>query len=83
MTAKAGLGDATPTWPDLLDALLRREDLTTDQAAWAMHEVMSGEASPVQLAGFPGVIEVYELTGTPRPPDFADTGELWTRTPYM
>jgi anthranilate phosphoribosyltransferase len=40
------------TWPDLLSALLRREDLTTDQASWAMSEVMSGEASPVQLAGF-------------------------------
>ena len=41
-----------PTWPDLLTVLLRREDLSTEQAAWAMHEVMSGEATPVQLAGF-------------------------------
>ena len=40
------------SWPDLLAALLRREDLTTEQAGWAMAEVMSGEASPVQLAGF-------------------------------
>ena len=46
---------ATPagfTWPDLLAALLRREDLTTEQAGWAMDQVMRGEASPVQLAGF-------------------------------
>jgi len=46
---------ATPagfTWPDLLAALLRREDLSTEQAGWAMDQVMSGEASPVQLAGF-------------------------------
>jgi anthranilate phosphoribosyltransferase len=43
---------ARPTWPDLLAALLRREDLTMEQASWAMEEVMSGEASPVQLAGF-------------------------------
>jgi anthranilate phosphoribosyltransferase len=42
----------TSTWPDLLTTLLRREDLSTAQAAWAMQEVMSGEASPVQLAGF-------------------------------
>jgi anthranilate phosphoribosyltransferase len=42
----------SPSWPDLLTALLRREDLTTEQAAWAMQEVMSGEATPVQLAGF-------------------------------
>lgn len=38
---------------------------------------------PVELAGFPGPIDVCELTGTPRPPDFNDTGELWTRTPFM
>ncbi|HEV7172198.1 anthranilate phosphoribosyltransferase, partial [Pedococcus sp.] len=42
----------TASWPDLLSMLLRREDLSTAQAAWAMHEVMSGEATPVQLAGF-------------------------------
>ncbi len=40
------------TWPDLLSTLLTGRDLTTQQAAWAMDEVMSGEASPVQLAGF-------------------------------
>lgn len=39
-------------WPDLLTTLLSREDLSTEQAAWAMEQVMSGEASPVQLAGF-------------------------------
>jgi anthranilate phosphoribosyltransferase len=42
----------TTTWPDLLAALLRREDLTAEQTGWAMAEVMNGEASPVQLAGF-------------------------------
>ncbi len=41
-----------PTWPDLLAALLRREDLSAEQSRWAMTEVMTGEASPVQLAGF-------------------------------
>ena len=40
------------TWPDLLAALLRREDLSPEQARWAMTRVMTGEASPVQLAGF-------------------------------
>jgi anthranilate phosphoribosyltransferase len=43
---------ARHSWPDLLTALLRGQDLTMDQASWAMEEVMSGEASPVQLAGF-------------------------------
>ncbi|WP_299445219.1 anthranilate phosphoribosyltransferase [uncultured Phycicoccus sp.] len=41
-----------PTWPDLLSALLRGEDLPTDAARWAMDRTMTGEASPVQLAGF-------------------------------
>jgi anthranilate phosphoribosyltransferase len=43
---------AERTWPDLTAALLRREDLDTSDAAWAMDRVMSGDATPVQLAGF-------------------------------
>jgi anthranilate phosphoribosyltransferase len=41
-----------PTWPGLLTRLLRREDLTAEDTAWAMREVMTGEATPVQIAGF-------------------------------
>ncbi|MGB7820508.1 MAG: anthranilate phosphoribosyltransferase [Ornithinibacter sp.] len=40
------------TWPDILTLLLRREDLSSAQARWAMTEVMRGEATPAQLAGF-------------------------------
>ena len=40
------------TWPRLLAALLRREDLDREDTAWAMREVMSGEADAVSLAGF-------------------------------
>ncbi len=43
---------AEPTWPDLTAALLRREDLSGPDARWAMDRVMSGDAGPVQLAGF-------------------------------
>ena len=39
-------------WPDLLGKLLRREDLSRDETAWAMDQVMSGSTSPTILAGF-------------------------------
>lgn len=41
-----------PTWPALLTALLRGESLSAADTAWAMGEVMAGEATPVQVAGF-------------------------------
>ncbi|MFF0391588.1 anthranilate phosphoribosyltransferase [Kitasatospora sp. NPDC004615] len=40
------------SWPDLLMALVRGEDLAQADTAWAMDRIMSGEASPVQVAGF-------------------------------
>ena len=36
----------------MLAALLRGEDLSTADTAWVMAEVMAGDASPVQVAGF-------------------------------
>ena len=42
----------THGWPGLLTALLRREDLDADATAWAMGEIMRGEATPAQVAGF-------------------------------
>ena len=36
----------------MLTALVARHDLTTDQTAWAMGEILSGEATPAQIAGF-------------------------------
>ncbi|KRF31400.1 anthranilate phosphoribosyltransferase [Yonghaparkia sp. Soil809] len=43
---------AAPTWPALLARLLDGEDLSIAEAAWAMEQVMQGEATPAQLAGF-------------------------------
>lgn len=46
----AGVDDDAQSWPDLLTALCRGEDLSTEATAWAMDRVMSGEATPAQLA---------------------------------
>lgn len=40
------------TWPDLLSSLVQGRDLDSASAAWAMDRIMSGEASPSQVAGF-------------------------------
>jgi anthranilate phosphoribosyltransferase len=39
-------------WPDVLSSLVARQDLSGDQTAWAMREILGGEASPAQIAGF-------------------------------
>jgi anthranilate phosphoribosyltransferase len=41
-----------PTWPGLFARLLARQDLAAADTAWAMREVMTGEATPVQIAAF-------------------------------
>jgi anthranilate phosphoribosyltransferase len=47
MTPPAG-----PSWPAVLTALMRGEELPADDTAWAMDEVMAGNATPAQLAAF-------------------------------
>jgi anthranilate phosphoribosyltransferase len=42
----------TPSWPALIRALIGRQPLTAEQAAWAMNEIMEGAATPAQIAGF-------------------------------
>ncbi|HEX9713080.1 MAG TPA: anthranilate phosphoribosyltransferase, partial [Actinomycetota bacterium] len=39
-------------WPDVLAALVRREDLDETTASEAMRSIMSGEATPGQIGGF-------------------------------
>ena len=41
-----------PTWPGLISDLIARRDLGAEETAWAMDQVMSGNTSPVTLAGF-------------------------------
>lgn len=40
------------TWPDVLSTLVAGQDLDARQTAWAMDQIMSGEASPARVAGF-------------------------------
>lgn len=39
-------------WPGLLTTLIRRKDLDRDDTAWAMGQILGGEATEVQIAGF-------------------------------
>jgi len=49
MSAPSG---GRPTWPVLLNRLLARQDLSAADTTWAMREIMTGEATPVQVAAF-------------------------------
>jgi anthranilate phosphoribosyltransferase len=59
---------AVHTWPEVLSALIGGSDLTAEQADWAMGEVLAGEATPAQIAGFAVALRskgetVEEMTG--------------------
>jgi anthranilate phosphoribosyltransferase len=43
---------ASHSWPEVLSSLIAGRDLAAGQAAWAMGEILAGEASPAQVAGF-------------------------------
>jgi len=43
---------AQHTWPSVIGALVKREDLEPDAAEWAMGQVMAGEATPAQISAF-------------------------------
>jgi anthranilate phosphoribosyltransferase len=47
-----GQSQPVPTWPGLLTTLLGGCDLTSAATAWAMEQIMLGEATPAQVAGF-------------------------------
>src|SRR5258708_33147178 len=56
---------------EALAKLVRREDLTEDEAAGAFEVIMRGDATPVQIAGFMVALRmkgetVEELTGVAR-----------------
>jgi len=43
---------ATPTWPVILGRLTTLQALAPGQAAWAMDQIMTGTATPAQIAAF-------------------------------
>ncbi len=56
------------SWPDVLGSLVAGTDLTAEQTTWAMGEILSGEATPSQIAGFAVALRakgetIEELTG--------------------
>ncbi|WP_413466975.1 anthranilate phosphoribosyltransferase [Mycolicibacterium sp. 120270] len=61
-----------PTWPLILGRLTTLEPLESGQAAWAMDQIMTGVATPAQIAAFgvamkmkrPTSAEVTELANT-------------------
>ena len=60
--------EARTSWPALIGALVKGESLTTDEAAWAMNEIMDGAATGSQIAGFAVALRIkgetaIEVTG--------------------
>ena len=56
------------TWPEVLSSLMRRTDQTAETTGWAMQQILSGSASPAQVAAFVVALRskgetVTELTG--------------------
>ncbi|AUZ34811.1 anthranilate phosphoribosyltransferase [Arthrobacter sp. PGP41] len=51
MTSQASAPSGN-SWPRLISALIGGTDLTADDTSWAMDTIMSGEATPAQIAGF-------------------------------
>ncbi|WP_114559802.1 anthranilate phosphoribosyltransferase, partial [Desertihabitans aurantiacus] len=56
------------TWPDVLTSLTRGHDLDPERARWAMTEILTGQATTIQIAGFAVALRtkgetVEELSG--------------------
>jgi anthranilate phosphoribosyltransferase len=74
-----GAAGTAYTWPKVLGPLMRREDLEAAATAWAMGQILTGAASPAQVAGFvvalrskgetvtevEGLVETMRAKGTP------------------
>jgi adenylate cyclase len=45
--------------------------------------VVTASHGDLELRGFPGPVSVVELSGVPKAAASTDTGELWTRSPFL
>jgi anthranilate phosphoribosyltransferase len=66
--AAGSTGASRTTWPALIGALVNGDSLSAEETAWAMNEIMSGEATSVQIAGFGVALRakgetIAEMTG--------------------
>lgn len=52
------------TWPDVLTGLIAGDDLSLDAARWAMDQILSGDTTPVQIAGFAVALRAKGETST-------------------
>ncbi|HCT13944.1 anthranilate phosphoribosyltransferase [Corynebacterium nuruki] len=50
------------TWPGVLDRMARHEELSESQVAWAMEQIMRGDATDAQVAAFAYGIRVKGIT---------------------
>jgi len=46
------VAEPTFSWPEVLSRLIAGTDLSGEQTGWVMREVLAGEATPSQIAGF-------------------------------
>src|SRR5258708_40049344 len=56
--------EARTSWPALIGALVKGESLTSDEAAWAMNEIMDGAATDAQISGFAVALRIKGETPT-------------------
>ncbi len=56
--APTDAGASATSWPRVLARLTGGQDLTRGQAAWAMDQIMAGEASAAQIAAFAVAMQV-------------------------
>ncbi|MGV0646040.1 anthranilate phosphoribosyltransferase [Mycolicibacterium sp. XJ879] len=52
MTSSRAQSSESPTWPLILGRLTTGQALAPGQAGWAMDQIMTGAATPAQIAGF-------------------------------